>query len=74
MKLTNQLALQLHRVTELPELPQKAVTSLTTACPLISPFPRYRNRYSFISKALEIPTHNSKRSIEGNVATALAGL
>lgn len=74
IKLTKQRAIKLHHIRELPEMPQKAVISLATVCSLISPFPRYRNCCSFIRKALEIPTHNSKRGTMGNFATAVAEL
>lgn len=72
--LTKELAIKLHRVRQLPEMPQKAVIALATVRSLISPFPRYRNFCSFISKALEIPAHNSKRGTLGNFATAVAEL
>lgn len=51
----------------------KAVTWLVTARSLISPFPRDRSRYSFISKGLEIPTHRSTRRALRNFATARVG-
>lgn len=51
----------------------KAVTWLVTARSLISPFPRDRNRYSFISKGLEIPPHRGTRSTLRNFATARVG-
>lgn len=74
IKLTKQHAIKLHHVRELPEMPQKAVISLATVRSLISPFPRYRNCCSLISKALEIPTHKSKGGTLGNFATAVAEL
>lgn len=74
IKLTKQCAIKLHHIRKLLEMPQKAVISLATGRSSISSFPRYRNCCSFISKALEIPTHNSKRATLGNFATAVAEL
>lgn len=74
INLTKQPAKKLHHTRKLPEIPQKTVISLATVRPLISSFPRRRNCCSFISKALEIPTHNSKRGTLGDFATAMAEL
>lgn len=74
IKLTKQPAIKLRHIGELPEIPQKTVISLATVRLSISSFPRYRNCCSFISKALEIPTHNSMKGTLGNFATAVAEL